>query len=357
MNPSPNTTWTGWAAQAQAALLKHYWNPETQFFEVRVPLTPANYDLPSDPFHYWWQAHAIDAVLDAFERDGDPIHLERVHALLRGVLGRNAGQIVNDYYDDMAWMALALLRAFELSGEAVFLEHTLELWEDIQGGWNDHCGGGIAWRKPQLNYKNTPANAPVALLAARLHRRLRRPEDLEWAHKIYHWLETHLVDPLSGFVWDGMNRQGDMQVDLEWNFTYNQGTFIGASHALWLETSDPRFLKAAQRTLEATRARMCDPHTLELPPEGVGDAGLFKGILVRYLTERALEHDPQALAMLEANAQILWNTRTDLLLFGPAWSEKPLETNDLSSQLSGVMLFESMARLERAGKIEHQPSW
>jgi len=352
MNQPPHTLWSKRAALAQRSLLEHYWNASHAFFEVRVPFQVAPNDLPTDPFHYWWQAHAMDTLLDAFERDGDPQHLERVGALLRGVLERNGGQIVNDYYDDMAWMALALLRAYLLSGENTFLQRTLELWTDLQGGWNEHCGGGIAWRKIQLDYKNTPANAPVAILAARLHRHFQRPQDLEWAVKIYAWLEHHLVDPETGFVWDGMNREGNGLVDLEWALSYNEGTFIGAAQALWLETADPRFRNAARRTLEATRAKLCDPHTLELPAEGGGDGGLFKGILVRYATDWALENDPQALELLEANAKLLWKAQSESLLFGPSWTQSAPTPNDLSSHLSGVMLLEAMAKLEKAGKLE-----
>ena len=92
--------------------------------------------------------------------------------MYQGILDRNGGVWPNDFYDDMEWLALAWLRAYNATGEEKYKEAALVLWEDIKTGWNEEQGGGIAWRKPQLNYKDTPANAPAVILAARLYKQL-----------------------------------------------------------------------------------------------------------------------------------------------------------------------------------------
>ncbi|MFC3790482.1 glycoside hydrolase family 76 protein [Paenibacillus sp. GCM10012307] len=79
-----------------------------------------------------------------------------------------------------------------------------------------------------VDCKNTPANAPAAILAARLFRRRGDAADLEWAKRIYAWNKDNSADPESGFVWDGMNRLGNGEIDKDWAFTYCQGVFIGA---------------------------------------------------------------------------------------------------------------------------------
>jgi predicted alpha-1,6-mannanase (GH76 family) len=64
-----------------------------------------------------------------------------------------------------------------------------------------------------MKYKNTPANAPAVILGARFYQRFQRQYDLEFALKIYAWLQHHLVEGETGFVWDGMNRLGHGKID------------------------------------------------------------------------------------------------------------------------------------------------
>jgi predicted alpha-1,6-mannanase (GH76 family) len=338
--------WTTRAARASAAFLARFWDADSSLFFDRVP-----FETLQGPFNHWWMAHGLDVLVDAFKRDGNPSHLERARDVLNGIRRRNAGRITNDYYDDMQWLALACLRAFDAGGGEIFRAATLELWADIQTGWNDTCGGGIAWRKPQLDYKNTPANAPAAILAARLHQRFGQALDLEWAKRIWAWLESHLIDPATGFVWDGMNRTGDGQIDKDWQFTYCQGVVIGAALELWRVTRDQHFLEVARRTVRAARAQLSDPTNHLMPDEGGGDAGLFKGIMARYLCLYALEtRDQDATGWLETNANIIWQNGRDpeSSLFGRSWAVPPTYPLDLSAALSGVMLLEGMGKLERA---------
>ena len=53
------------------------------------------------PWHYWWQAHLLDTLVDAQSVNPTP---ERVDSILwiRGHLTRNNGRWTNNYYDD-AW--------------------------------------------------------------------------------------------------------------------------------------------------------------------------------------------------------------------------------------------------------------
>ncbi|GHF43334.1 putative alpha-1,6-mannanase (GH76 family) [Deinococcus metalli] len=337
------------ADQAQAAfnaLWTGYWNGDDGLFAIRRPLAPAGYDLAFDLFHYWWQAHALDALVDAFERDGRREHLEHAAHVLSAIVRVNGG-LTNDYYDDMEWLALACLRAWDAGAGDAFREAALTLWADIQNGWNAAWGGGVAWRKSQLDYKNTPANAPAAILAARLYQRFGRPDDLAWAERISAWLDIHLVDPASGFVWDGINRLGDGAIDREWTFTYCQGVTVGAALELFTATGDDRHLARARRTALAAVQRW--PQTL--PDEGVGDAGLFKGILVRYLG--ALERvspDADRRAWLRAQAHAAWRCRDPVTgLNGTSWTRRPGDAPlDLSTALSGVFVYETVAALDRA---------
>lgn len=339
--------WANRAEEAQRALADEYWNPAIRLYDIEIPCPDG---ACNTIFHYWWMAHAVDALVDGYNRTGDNRYAATLADLYEGLLVRNGGALPNELYDDMEWMAIAWLRAYEALGVEKYKEAAVLLWEDIQTGWNDHMGGGIAWQKSQLDYKNTPANAPAAILAARLYRSFGRPEDLDWAKRIYGWLKANLVNPENGFVWDGMNRQGDGEVDKDWKFTYCQGVYIGAGVELFRVTGDRSYLTDARRTAAAVSAELIDSATGLLPDEEDGDGGLFKGILVRYLGELArVESGQEAeVALLARNATALWTRARDSerCVFGTDWGSVPGERVTLSTQLSAIMLLEQLALLE-----------
>lgn len=303
-------------------------------------------------FHYWWNAHVLDVLVDAHLRKGN--QEEKMLNILRGIKRQNKGHYPNDYYDDMEWLALSSLRGYQATNNNEFLEAAEILWEDIKNGWNAEQGGGIAWRKTQLDYKNTPANAPAVILAARLFKENSNPEDLAWAKRIYQWQKANLVDPETGMVWDGVNRNGDQKVDKNWLFTYNHGVYIGAAVELFLVTKDNSYLKDAIKTADFVI------NSLELAPKGIlkeegsGDGGLFKGILVRYLaymvksTPLPEDRKNAYLKFLEFNAQTLYsNMKRPEMLIGPSWNKTSGAVIDSSVQLSGLMMLEAMATLHQ----------
>ncbi|MCD9020453.1 glycoside hydrolase family 76 protein [Cohnella silvisoli] len=345
--------WANRADQAQQALENLYWNPGISMYDIEVPCPNG---VCNTIFHYWWMAHAADALVDGLNRTGDRGYSERLVQLHTGVRAKNGGSYPNLLYDDMEWMGISWLRAYESTGNAVFKETVLELWEDIKTGWNPAMGGGIAWHKEQLGYKNTPANGPAIILAARLARQLGDPDDLVWAEKIYVWLKNNLVDPETGFVWDGMNRNGDGEIDKDWKFTYCQGVFIGAAVELYRVTGDLSYLHDASRTAKAAIAELTDPVTGLLPDEEDGDGGLFKGIFVRYLAELVAEKpdEKEAIETLRINAVSMWDRGRGEgnVLFSTDWSSKPSPDKvTLSAQLSGIFLLERMAVIEKGHKI------
>ena len=60
---------------------------------------------PPWPWHYWWQAHLLDCLIDAQRRAPHPDRARQIAALARTVRLRNLGSWTNDYYDDIAWSA------------------------------------------------------------------------------------------------------------------------------------------------------------------------------------------------------------------------------------------------------------
>lgn len=343
--------WDKRAESASDELRESFWDDKRKMFNNA---SPCILQSCSDPFNYWWQAHAADTLLDEYARTGDEETKRMIGELFEGIRDRNAGVWPNNYYDDMEWMALAWLRAYDLLRDEKYKDAVMDLWADIRTGWNEQMDGGIAWRKEQLDYKNTPANAPAVILAARLYQRFGNEADLEWAKRIYDWQKRVLVDPETGLVWDGINRTGDGNIDVDWKFTYGQGVFIGAALELFDATGEQAYLTDARLTGSYVVNSMASPATGLLPNEGDGDGAMFKGVLVRYLGELAQldggERNEIA-SMIMANADSLWDygLNDEIPRFGPSWAQPPEELVQLSSQLSGNMLLEQAAILEKLG--------
>lgn len=342
------TLWQDRVERAQTAFFQTFWDERRQMFHNLAPELPE----ADQQFNYWWQAHAFDLLVDGYERTGNAVYAERIASLYGGLLERNGGDLINAFYDDMAWMALALLRAYDATGETRYADASKELWAFIKTGWNSEQGGGIAWKTTQLDYKNTPANAPVVILAGRLYKHFGNEDDLVWVLKIYTWLTDTLVDPTTGYVWDGVNRQGDGVIDKEWAFTYNQGTFIGASVTLYRVTGEAHYLAAAYKTATSALERFTD-NTGVFMPEGDGDGSLFRGILMRYLT-LLVAADPTRQAIIVSllhNAEVVWEASDNQLVFAEDWREPLAPYNQLGTQVSSLTLLEGVARLERTGAL------
>lgn len=342
---NPTYDWAEIAEYFQTNLYRNYWNERTMILNQWYPNTA---DAANDNFYYWWQAHVIDVLVDGWERSGDPEYLDKIDRLAKGLKVYNGNTFRHNYYDDMEWTALALLRVYDHTGDDWYKNEVMDLWADIRTAWNDRMGGGMAWKKDQLDYKNTPANAPASILASRLYSRFGSEDDLKWATRIYEWNRDNLVDPETGFVWDGMNRLGDGAIYRDWEFTYCQGVFIGAGLELFAITQDIRYLRDAERTARASMARFVDPVTGMLPDEGIDDTGLFKGIFVRYvklLINRNAEGSREWADILRRNGEKLWNSGKAPVtaIVGPSWERQPEGPVQLSVQLSGLMLVEALA--------------
>jgi predicted alpha-1,6-mannanase (GH76 family) len=343
-NNDKNIYWNKIANRTIHSLIANYWNSQQHYF---------NYTNRGNPeFHYWPQAHALDVLLDAYQRTKEDSLAQYMHHWYNGVKQQNGGTFYNIYYDDMQWNALAMLRAYKTLGEDQFKTAGRKLWKDIKTGWSDVAGGGIMWKKDTPNSKNACSNGPAAILAARLYRLEGDQSDLAWAKKIYEWEKNTLVDPSSGAVWDAAYVENDeVKINKDWIFTYNQGTFVGAAVELYKITRESAYLKDAIKTADYTLDHLTKSNKDVLKDEGGGDGGLFKGIFVRYLTQLIQVQDlpdsarERYVSFLHHNAKVLWNkgTRKPEDIFGTYWGTKPEDETDLTTQLSGAMLIESVA--------------
>ncbi|WP_077489378.1 glycoside hydrolase family 76 protein [Sinomonas mesophila] len=378
------------------------------------------------PWHYWWQAHYLDCLVDAAWRrlgdpasqgrdpamlggdpatlggdpasqgrdpamlGGDPATLALAPRLLRTIRLRNAFRFENDYYDDMAWLALAAGRAEALiqrlrrRGLRGARTAARVLGRQLASADTAELGGGLFWNT-RRDFKNAPATAPAALFFARTGKRER-------AQRLVDWLGARLFDPDLGLYLDGLRiGPGDTAELVTDVWTYNQGPVLGALLELGGEANLARaeaLIAAVGRGL-TTEVGIPGEHggaatggaevpggvVRALQANGDGDGGLFMGILARYLTAAAVHGRLPATARAEASrlvvdtAEALWagaeerrdGTGRQLLTF-PMHPGQPASTAyppsarvELSTQLQAWMVIEFAHQLTRApGEAEKE---
>jgi predicted alpha-1,6-mannanase (GH76 family) len=351
--------WKNRAASAEAAIasrnLRRLWKvPGTQLGVVGWP--PTAKDLTFATWHYWWQAHLLDTLVDAYVRDPKPELAESIRQQIRGHLTRNNGRWTNNYYDDMAWLAIALERAGRLAGVAN-PKALATLADQLTSSWSPAEGGGIPWRK-QDKFFNAPANGPAGIFLARYGNVSRATEMADW-------IEATLIDPETHLVFDGI-KEGSL---VRAQYTYCQGVVVGLETELAVRTGDSRHGARVARLVEAIGANMAPGGVLK--GAGGGDGGLFAGITARYLALAAneLPDDTATRAaardIVLASATAAWDNRAEvdgLPLFAAFWDraaevpgkaggsggkvdgavfESPETERDLSVQVSGWMLMEA----------------
>jgi len=356
--------WANRAASAEAAIAKRHlrrlWQlPATQLGVVGWP--PTRKDLAFGTWHYWWQAHLLDTLVDAQVRDPRPERVESIRRQIRGHLARNNGRWTNNYYDDMAWLALALERASRLAG-VPSPRALATLAAQLTNSWVPDDGGGIPWRK-QDRFFNAPANGPAGIFLARYDNRLRRAEQMA------DWIDATLIDPETHLVFDGI-KSGSL---VRAQYTYCQGVVVGLETELAARTGDTRHSVRVHRLVPAIAEHMAPDGVLK--GAGGGDGGLFAGITARYLAlaATALPGDSKADTAVRdtagrivlASAGAAWDNRQDvdgLPLFSAFWDriaqvprigaeagqfiegaveESAAPERDLSVQVSGWMLMEA----------------
>jgi predicted alpha-1,6-mannanase (GH76 family) len=346
-------TWQATADSMQLATYNTYLGSDGTFIQDNAG---------NGNFNYWPNAHVLHTLVDGYLRTGNASYLPQMKVLVRGIEVKNGGSYNNVFNDDMLWLANSCIRAFVATNDQEYKDVADYLWEVIKTSWSDDVfGGGITWKQDTPKQKNAVSNGPAAVLAMRLYELDADPEDLEWAKKIYTWEKSTLVDPVSGLVWDNISEQnGEVTIQKDWIFTYNMGTYIGAGLKLYTATKEQGYLNDA---LKSAKAMMTSPKlTTEglLRDEGEGDGGLFKGILVRYFTELILQPEINAsdkedfVDFLRFNAETFYDQglARPSMLAGPNWRNTPTGKTDLTTQLSGLMLMEAAAKLEKDGIFE-----
>jgi predicted alpha-1,6-mannanase (GH76 family) len=334
------------ADAASGALLARFWDGTSADFAAA---SPSNGQAGG----YWISALAVETLADAAERTGDPRYLDAVRAFVTAQDGRGW---LRDWFDDEAWMAVALLRAHDVSGDQGFLDRAATLVDDIARSAPDAscCGvapGGLWWDRPHTQ-KATAANAVPVIAAARLYERTGDGRWITFARDTYAYWRSNMVDASTGQVLDHVLPTGEQ---VWWRFTYDGGALAGAALALHHATGEAAFLDDARRFAGFLLAAETRP-----TPYGPvlfdgascdGDCDAFKGIAHRYLADLASADPavPGLDALLSSDGDAVWALARDpgADTFGVDWGAQAGPTSSLGAQASAAAALEVEAA--RAG--------
>ncbi|WP_246461418.1 glycoside hydrolase family 76 protein [Nocardia transvalensis] len=343
--------------------------PGTELGVVGWPSTVA--ERAFFTWNYWWQAHLIDVSVDAANRVTTPARTRRVETIARSHRIRNISGWTNNYYDDMAWLAIALERAERTQGITEVRGGLTALHKELSAGFHEEYGA-LPWRK-ESDYFNTPANGPGGVALARFG-------EFDKAARIADFIDERLRDPETGLILDGIHLpSGEVESTI---FSYCQGVVLGLETELAVHTGEAEHVQRVQRLLAAVEEHLTADGVVT--GGGGGDGGLFNGILARYLALVALMLPGDgadqrgarrtAARIVTASARAAWEHRLAVEgepLFGHDWTvpatlptgttgaasftsggsvtSSDTPERDLSVQLSGWLLMESAHLVTAAG--------
>lgn len=127
-----------------------------------------------------------------------------------GTSGYNAGAggCGDRYYDDNAWIALALIELYEACGDEKYLtwaKETVAFSMSGENGPGDNPPGGIRWHESRTGGSSVCAGAPTSLANLMLYELTGIEQYFEDGLRVYTWLATCGLHRLSNGIYHEVN--------------------------------------------------------------------------------------------------------------------------------------------------------
>jgi predicted alpha-1,6-mannanase (GH76 family) len=289
------------ATIAYTAFNRYYYNPTKKLYYAN--------SLQTNLGAIWTQAIYWDMAMNVYERTKDQTQLNMVNDMYQGGYDEYDGYNWDNtttwfIYDDMMWWVMALARANQITGNPVYLQKAVAGFNRVWNGSYDAVDGGMFWDF-QHSGKNACINFPTVIAAMRLYKLTNDASYLDKAKSIYAWAKINLVNT-EGRVAD--HKIGNNAPGYE-DYTYNQGTAIGAAMDLYKETKDNTYLNDAKLIADYTKNKMCTNEIL--PAEGdFNEQGVLKAIFAQYISQLIKEGgQSQYLSWIQTNINTGWDNR------------------------------------------------
>jgi hypothetical protein len=300
---------------------------------------------PGTAAHLWPFSRALAGTLDlagvepdlAANFDADAAIADRLQALERywdakgpspayssDVLGSRFGG--DRYYDDNAWVGLALVQLERLRPGSGLLGRAAELFRFAASGWDDRDvphPGGVFWVEQGHGAgagnhdRNTVSTAPNAELGLHLAELTGAPvagAGTIGPEEMYEWVLTTLdasregPSPATGLFWDKL--RGDGTLDRAF-WSYNQGTMVGVNVLLARRGGTAQAEYLARAAAIARRAlRHYAEGGYQRQPPGF-NAIFFRNLLLLHADTDDPELRTEIIEAMRGYVEYAWGERRD----------------------------------------------
>ena len=295
----------------------HLW-PFARAFVATLDLAGVNPDLVRG----FDADAAIAQRLNALEHYWDPSGAQPAYA--SDVIGKRSP--ADRYYDDNAWVGLALIQLERMRPGASRLDRAADLFRFAQAGWDRRpdvpSPGGVFWVEQgrgtgvRNHDRNTVSNAPNAELGLHLAELAGSVEGPIGPTEMYHWVNVTLDadrdhdSRAPGLYWDKL--RGDNTIDRAL-WSYNQGSMIATNVLLARRGGEPdtRYLARA----EAIARKALEHHRggYEKQPPAF-NAIFFRNLLALHAATSDAGLRTEILEAMRGYAERMWSKRRNGLL-------------------------------------------
>lgn len=291
----------------------------------------------------WGEPEILETMLDAYETTGQKQYLDAftsVYNYFKKKVGTDWLHLVfedaykwygHDFNDDVMWMIIAAARAYQLTGQKVYINDAKRAFDGIwQRAYNQW--GMLRWAEQQgdKNGTNSCINGPAEVAACYIAMGLGDESYYEKARALYDNQRRYLFNAESGAVYDCFTWNAETNIPggySYWSSTYNQGTMLGAATLLYNHYGDNFYLQDAQKIVDYSLNHLCNSDGIINVCQTVeGDLCGFKGILMRYMRQYATRFNvPSIMTWMQRNALHAYSNRNSKGITSSAWLTKAAE--------------------------------
>jgi Glycosyl hydrolase family 76 len=300
--------------------------------------------LPGAPAHLWPFSRAFFATLDVSGIPGELLGEIDADAAIAGELKAlehywdtirdppayssdvRASRVGGDrYYDDNAWVGLALVQLERMRPGSGHLERAEDVFRFAVSGWDrrdaPHPGGvfwveqgvGLGTRNHDRNTVSTAPNAELGLHLAELRgSRVEASGDIG-AKEMYEWVVATLdasrggESPGTGLFWDKLRGDGTLDNAI---WSYNQGSMVGLNVLLARQADGDQAEYLARAEAIARKALRHYAGEYERQPAAF-NAIFFRNLLLLHAATDDAELSSEITGAIRAYVDRAWEERRD----------------------------------------------